>query len=163
MGKHKKEKKKKDKKKKRDRDRSRSRSTSTDHSSQASRASSPHHTTKEEAFRHEESKSKNWALSEKSESLLYGSKTEREEPVTSNFVWKKKHEKVGIDRLDFDTMSELNARKQIEAKVSSIESLFAFVLVSFGKFLFNCRMNWRNSKRERSRGNEKMRNASESE
>ena len=134
MGKHKKEKKSKDKKKKRDKDRSRSRSTSTDRSSQASRASSPRHTTKEEAFRYEESKSKNWALAEKSESLLYGSKTDREEAVTSNFIWKKKHEKIGIDRLDFESLSELHMRKQSEAKVSSIFVLIFQFLVSFRLF-----------------------------
>lgn len=55
-------------------------------------------------------------MAEKSESLLYGSKTDREEAVTSNFIWKKKHEKIGIDRLDFESLSELHMRKQSEAK-----------------------------------------------
>lgn len=67
-------------------------------------------------FQKDQTKS-NYYLSQKSEMLLFDTIKEPEEK-TENFVWRKKNQQIGIDKLDPQKVLMLNRIKQEETAVS---------------------------------------------
>jgi hypothetical protein len=57
----------------------------------------------------------NWHLSQKSETLMFDKHKEQDDRSSETFIWRKKHEKTGVDKLDFDKIATINRLKQEEA------------------------------------------------
>lgn len=125
MSKKKKSHKHKSKKKKdRKRDRSSSRSTRSSTSRSSSRSTSRSTSPKAKATKsqtydsHKQTygnQSKNWTLSQRSESLMHDDPLEQQQ-IQSTFIWRKRNEKLGVDKLDEEEVQILNKQKQLEAK-----------------------------------------------
>jgi len=121
------------KKEERSRDSSRSTSSSSDDSS---RSSSPEPSKKEtktattlkDYFDEKESNSINWHLSQKSETLMFDQAKESDEKNNETFIWRKKNQKVGIDKLEPTQTFLLNKLKQEEAQVK-----YFFIYLNFFK------------------------------
>ncbi|RMZ98856.1 cactin [Brachionus plicatilis] len=133
MGKHKKEKKskkdKKDKKKdhKKKKQRSRSPASSSSHSSRSSSSShSPSPETKakstkktetlDDLFKKSEENDMNWHLNQKSETLLFDQFKEPVDKQSETFIWRKKNQKFGLDKLEPEKYLLINKLKQEETQ-----------------------------------------------
>ena len=112
-------------------------SESSSSSTESSRSASPVHnrsdkTAKEsmnDFFKSDQSKA-NYYLSQKSEMLLFDTIKEPEEK-TENFVWRKKNQQIGIDKLDPQKVLMMNRIKQEETAVC-IFLFFEFSFKTFG-------------------------------
>lgn len=134
MGKNKKEKKskkdkkekKKDHKKKKHRSRSPSSSSRSSRTASSSRSSSPETKstskkkleTLDDLFKKSQASDMNWHLSQKSETLLYDQFKEPGEKQTETFIWRKKNQKIGLDKLEPDKYLIVNKLKQEETRVN---------------------------------------------
>ena len=70
-------------------------------------------------FFHRGASEKNWHLAQKSEQLLFDQVAEPEEKMNETFVWRKKNQKIGLDKLDPQQMLMVNKLKQEETAVRS--------------------------------------------
>ncbi|CAF1085442.1 unnamed protein product [Brachionus calyciflorus] len=113
--------KKKDHKKKKHRPRSTSSSsssttTTSSRSPSRDRKLSKKTETLDDLFKKSQTSDMNWHLSQKSETLIYDHIKEPDDKSAETFVWKKKHEKIGLDKVDPDKISTLKKLKQEEAR-----------------------------------------------
>ncbi len=60
----------------------------------------------------------NWHLAQKSETLLFDQVKEVEDKTSETFIWRKKNQKIGIDKLEPKQVLMLNKLKQEETSVS---------------------------------------------
>lgn len=58
----------------------------------------------------------NWHLAQKSEKLLFDQHQDAGDDRAERFVWRKKHEKIGIDKLDTDRISTIDRLKKEETQ-----------------------------------------------
>lgn len=111
--------------------RSRSRSKSSNRSSASSRSSSPEMNSKESSSHPPKTKSKetfddlfkktsntSYYLAQKSEVLMFD-QIKESESNTEQFVWRKKNQKIGLDKLDPQRQVLLNQLKREETEVRS--------------------------------------------
>lgn len=134
MGKHKKEKKskkdkKKDHKKKKNRSRSPSSSSRSSRTNSSSRSSSPNvksssskkTETLDDLFKKSQASDINWHLNQKSETLLYEQFKDPSDKQTETFIWRKKNQKIGLDKLEPEKFMLINKLKQDETRVNFLK------------------------------------------
>ena len=104
--------------------RSRSPSTSSTTSSRStSRSSSPETTKKDEKKKETltslfEETNRNWHLAQKSEVLMFDQIKEPEDKASETFIWRKKNQKIGLDKLEPQQLLMVNKIKKEETSVS---------------------------------------------
>ncbi len=77
-----------------------------------------------------------WHLAQKSETLMYDQRKESEEKQSETFIWKKKNQKTGMDKLEPEKMMVLNKLKQEETSVNfEISTQLLRLLQEFIEFL----------------------------
>ena len=64
----------------------------------------------------------NYYLAQKSEMLLFDQVKEPDEKANETFIWRKKNQKIGLDKLEPEKLLMLNKLKQEETAVRNFDS-----------------------------------------
>ena len=70
-----------------------------------------------------------WQLKQKSETLMF--ETTKEPEKTETFIWRKKNQKIGLDKLEPEKIMMLNRLKQEETAVSTRSLGISFLFENF--------------------------------